>query len=135
MTSTFIYTPNGYVNLDAVSEARFGDGKRYQIFVGDRVVDGENPDFGNTVVSIAPVNGEWDCIVKCTEDDGSESALALPVLAWGLTALGRLVPITPGNASGVEGSYALRKVGEGRVYYEMNTYETADAWLAATQNL
>jgi hypothetical protein len=128
---SFIYTPKGYVNLDRVELAPHTKTGRNQIIVDGKTIDDNSVDFGKMIISVSPVSGDWECISPCEEDDGSYSLISEPILAWGLTALGSLVPITPSATDGEQGTYVLRKSGDKRVWdgSSMGGYDDADIWL------
>lgn len=128
MTS-FIYTPKGYINLARVQMAQFTGTGKNKIIVDNEVVDENHHDFGSTIISVIPTQGEWESINILHEDDGSKSWISEPVIAWGLTALGHLTPITPSEMHGIEGTYALRKTGDTRIYTSSATYDSLDGWL------
>lgn len=130
MTS-FIYTPKGYVNLNSIQMAQSGQTNWRKLITNDGVVvDDNHPDFGITITSVTPVTDEWECFTPCGGDEaGTYTAECEPVLAWGLTVLGDLIPITPSEMSGVEGYYALRKVGTAPVYSRYGQYKTPEEWV------
>jgi hypothetical protein len=130
--AVFIYTPRGYVNLDRVEMAPHKKNGKHGIVVDGEEIDDNNIGFLNVLVSVVPVQGDWECLTSIEEEDGSRSVLADPVLAWGLDTMGILRPITASEKAGVEGDYALRKHGENRVYGWGNIggFSTAEEWLS-----
>jgi len=131
MTS-FIYTPKGYVNLTLVQSAEFTkQHDRHKIVVADTVVDDNNAAFGNTITAVAPISGEWECLHISTNDNGDPAEIVSdPVIAWGLTPLGYVTPITPCDVGGVFDQYGLRKAGDAAIYVNDVRYTNAEAWLA-----
>jgi hypothetical protein len=126
----FVHTPRGYVNLNGVTDARSKGNGRFELYAGDKLVDADHPDFPELVISALPVSGEWECLSTCSEDNGSESVLSEPVLAWGLTVTGDLIPIVPSETSGVTSDFALRRMGTSRVYEPGgDIYDDEAAWL------
>jgi hypothetical protein len=129
--SSFIYTQKGYVNLNRVEIAQHTKTTDHKIIVDGEVVDERN-DFGTTIISMSPVQGEWECLLPCEEEDGTEQAISSPVIAWGLTVLGFAVPITPSDMGGVDGAHALRKTGDTRVFDQLGQeYKDAADWIAS----
>jgi hypothetical protein len=129
MTS-FIYTPRGYVNLGRVDVAKHLKSGRHQIVVDDEEIDNNCVNFGQTVISIIPVSGDWECLSTCREDDGTDSLISEPVIAWGLTAVGNVVPIVPSALDGDMRTHALRKTGDPQVWDSRGGgFETVEAWL------
>lgn len=128
MATRFIYTGKDYVNLDTVQVAKSKDDGRHQIVVGGKVIDDHNLEFLTTLVSVIPVQGEWECLLRAETPD---SFTCEPVIAWGVTVLGKVVPITPGEPGGVEGECGLRMMGRPRVYSPNNMGGYADdkEWL------
>ncbi|HYH23701.1 MAG TPA: hypothetical protein VD995_34220 [Azospirillum sp.] len=134
MNPVFVYTPGGYINANRIETARFNKDGRHSIVVDGVVVDSNHVDFGSLLVSLTPVSGEWECLTLCGEEDGTNSVWAEPVIAWGLTMLGEVVPVTPSERTGNFGNPGLRKVGTAQVHVSgFATYKDADAWLAAEQ--
>lgn len=73
--------------------------------------------------------------MKGDDEHPADEVLIEPVLAWGLTLLGTLIPITPSAMDGVtELHYGLRKVGSARVYSSSNIggWASMDEWAAGT---
>ena len=128
--ATFIYTPKGYLNLSKVAEARFRNDERFLIVVDGAVMDDNHVGFPRTITSIIPTQGEWECLYPFDEEDKSKSILSEPVLAWGLTVLGEIVPITPSARDGVFESFGLRKAGDTRIYERsVGGYDDITEWL------
>lgn len=139
MSATFIYTPSGWANLAKVDLAAFKKDPKetgHQLMSNGQVIDPNNLNFGNTVVSVVACQGEFEYLTFIEGDDEhpDDEILVEPVLAWGLTALGSLVPMTPTAMDGeTDKHYALRKAGSPRVYSDQNTggWPDAVAWLAS----
>jgi hypothetical protein len=128
----FVYTPRGYVNLDGITEARFKRTGGFELYAGDTPIDADHPDFPDLVVSVLPVTGDWECLSVCAEEDGSDSLWSEPVLAWGFTVTGHLIPITPSETSGVADGFALRRAGTTRIHEAgFGEYEDETSWLQA----
>lgn len=138
MSVTFVYTPRGYVRLDTIERAAFvRDSATTQLIAADgKVIDDGHANFGEVIVSIVACSTEYECltIVEADEEHPRE-VCAEPVLAWGLTALGHLVPITPSSREGVKERFALRKVGSEATYcdYSVSGWPDAKAWLESTK--
>ncbi len=135
----FIHTPKGYINLDRVDAVIISEKGRREIVVSGEVVDRDCISFEQTLVAFLPVQGDWECLVTCREDDGSTSLSVEPVIAWGVTVVGALRPITASEPGGVDGDCGLRREGEKRVYdsYSIGGHEDLPDWLApkpATKN-
>ena len=123
MSDTFIYTPKGYVNLRTVERVNFKSDASHTIIVDGEVVDNNHKDFGDHVVSVVPCVTEMEylTIMEGSDEHPSDEILVEPVLAWGLTVLGTLIPMTPSSMEGVtELHYGLRKTGSPRVYTASN---------------
>lgn len=139
MSSTFIYTRRGYVNLSKIDRADFNKDGTHTLMVGDEVIDERHHDFGNYIVSLASCAEAVECLTICGSDDEhpEEEILVEPVLAWGLTTIGAVVPITPSSMEGEpDKQYALRKVGSARVYTNNNIGGWSDEkeWLTYTMS-
>jgi hypothetical protein len=126
----FVYTSQGWHNLDRVDEALF-NGNRVDLVVDGQVVDRGNPTFLEQLVSATPALTEWECIERGCEEDGPEAIVVTPVLAWGFTVIGALVPITATDMHGMHGNYGLREKGTHTVYADGSRYSDAEAWLKA----
>ena len=127
----FVYTPNGYFPLSDVELVKIKkDGKR-ELWVGGKVVDDDSsPE--NVLTSIIPVQGDWECLAIGEGEDGKTEIISEPVLAWGLTAFGRVLPVTASENSGVDGHYGLRRAGEEAVYGgSMGGYVSSKDWIEA----
>jgi hypothetical protein len=130
VATRFIYTGRDYVNLDTVQVAKSKDDGRHQLVGGGKMIDDNSVDFLKTIVSVVAVQGEWECLAR---GEGLEPAISDPVIAWGVTVLGEVIPITPAEPSGVQGEFALRKAGSPRVYASsMGGYDNETEWLTTT---
>ena len=81
------------------------------------------------IKKIVTPQGEWDCVIADSWDGDRLSEMVEPVLVWGLTAEGQLIPITSFYPAGVTDPYALRRAGSGTVYSEDGSYPSAAEWL------
>lgn len=128
--NSFIYTPKGYVNLNQVEMAEHTKGTEYKIIIDGNVIDDKN-DFGNTIISMVPVQGDWECLLPVENEDGAVEAESFPVIAWGLTVLGFSIPVTPFDMGGAEGAYALRKkLDDHRIFDQFGQeYRDVDEWV------
>ena len=129
MSTRFVYVGGGYLNLSQIERVRIKRDGRHELIVNGAVVDDNHPDFPAAIASVIQPQGEWECLSTISEEDGSLSLYDEPILAWGFTVTGNLVPITAGELGGVEGEFGLRKVGDARVYTIDITYPDADSWL------
>ncbi len=131
MPPVFIFAGSKYLNLNKISEvSRKRDGK-FNIFIDDEVADDNNADFENKITTVIPVSGEWECLQKVSEEDGQFSVYREPVLAWGFSVFGHLVPVVPSNMGGDDDWVALRKCGEEKIYTSVGDYDDLNAWIAA----
>lgn len=127
MSSTFVYTPKGYFNLQTVDRAVFKKDGSYELISKDVVVDDDHRHFDNLITAVVPCSTEMECLILCEGDhEHPEDEVAVePVLAWGLTVSGSLVPMTPSSMEGItDEPYALRKVGHPRVF----THDSIGGW-------
>jgi hypothetical protein len=127
--SNFVYTPKGLININQVEMIKHKDKNIEQIVVDGEVVS-DTIGFHETIISIIPVDGEWECIQECQEDDGSVSGHEELIIAWGLTVLGVTVPVTVLSPSGVHEPHAIRKKGKAEVYDSFaGVYSSLEDWL------
>jgi len=124
----FVATSRGYANLGDIDLVRTRRRNRYQFVVDGSVIDKNVPQFGGELTKIIPVTGEWECLIKTTVPTEAQIE---PVIAWGFTVLGAVVPVTPSKLNGVEGKFALRRKGEETVYGAAKTYASGEEWLKA----
>lgn len=126
----FIYGPNAsYLNVNRIEKAERTDSGRYRIIIDGLVADENNAEFESKIVSIIPVSGQWEVLTLVGEDDGHSSLSSEPILAWGLTLLGKTVPVTPTQPHGVSEGHAVRKIGSPEVYVENCAYESLEDWM------
>jgi len=127
----FVYTQGRFRNLSTITEMERKENGSERLFVGDEIVDGNHREFLSTIETIVPVQGDWECLTKAGDKDGNTMILAVPVLAWGQTVYGALVPITATEPGGVDGPYALRRSGNDAVYSaeDLAPYKDEDEWL------
>ncbi len=132
MSSTFVYTPRGYINISRIEEIRIADDGRRQLVVDGQIADDNNKEITDLLVSTSPCSGDYECVTACHEDNVNDFSLSVePVILWGLTATGQTVPVTPGEPSGVEGPYAIRRRGETRLFAMSRPggFASAEDWL------
>jgi len=130
MSQQFIYAGGRYINLSQIEQVKIkGDG-RWELVKDNRILDDNNASFGTIITTVLTPQGEWECLSLVSEDDGSDGVWAEPILAWGLTSLGQLTPITPSSLSGVDGYFALRQKGSPTVYTAETSYDDETAWKA-----
>lgn len=132
--SIFIHTPRGLVNLNRIEMAEAKKNGRHSIIVDGVEIDDNHPTFSDTIVSVIPVQGEWECLSPCEGEEGRADTVSVdPVIGWGLNCRGTLRPITATEMDGVEGNYALRRRGETRVYGYglLGGYASPEEWLAS----
>jgi hypothetical protein len=133
---TFIYTDSGFLSVDRIEPAIHSKDGRYEIIVDGRTFLARDAEFERKIVSIVPVGTErWECLTRLLDDGLAPAIWSEPVIAWGLTMLGDTIPITPVDTDGVaEGTFALRKIGEGRVHVPGDgTYASAEEWFARNE--
>src|SRR6266436_5346138 len=113
---------DGYINLNAVDRGR-AVGKEIKLYNRDKreIYRMELDTFSQTLIGAVPPVGDWEVL-------GGYASPA-PVLAWGLDVLGRLKPIAPGDMEGVNGDWAIRKVGSPLVYAHGTVFFDEDDWL------
>ncbi len=83
-------------------------------------------------ISIIPTTGEWEQVYTCDDESGAAKVFAEPVIAWGLTAIGSVIPVTPTAPTGLPNAPALRKVGRPEVYVSSTTYDSEEHWLKSS---
>lgn len=92
------------------------------------------PTDRNCFKTLIAVVGEWEALIPYTDDASKMAAYtADPVIAWGLTRRGEVVPVTASDLDGVRGPFGLRRHREPRVYSAavLGGYDNADQWLVA----
>lgn len=130
--NVFAFVGTGYKNLDEVRTVRIGDGGEFVLLdANERVIDSKNKDFPETLVSVVPVEGQWEMLTLGEIEGGVQSVYAEPILAWGFTVLGNLVPIVPNAMNGVfDASIALRRKGTQEIYMgSVDPYPNEKVWL------
>ncbi len=116
MAGPYIYVGDKYVALDAIRQAVRGADGSLVLSAAEGVVDRENSEFESTLLGIVSPQGEWECITPFVEEDGDLSAVIEPVLAFGLSIFGNLVPVVPSAPGGVASEYVLRRPGQTAVH-------------------
>lgn len=130
MAGPFVYVGDKYVALDSIRQAVRAEDGRLVLSSAEGVIDRENTEFESLLLGLVPAQGEWECITPFVEDDGDLSPVVEPVLAFGLSVFGNLVPVTPGAPGGVLGDYVLRRPGRLTVYGAGGTFDGGvDEWL------
>jgi hypothetical protein len=131
-----IFTENGYLNLAFLKLAKPKPNGRLEL-IGhdDQVLDADCPrHILNTVTETVRPAGDWEVLNLQPEDDGPTTWYARPVLAWGVTLNGQIVPISSSDMDDVDTCYgrpqAIRKIGDPKVYCGGAEYPDADAWFA-----
>lgn len=115
MAGPFVSVGDKYVALDSIRQAvRTGDGALV-LSSEQGVLDRENTEFDSILLALVPPQGDWECITPLEEDDGRLTAVAEPVLAFGLSIFGHLVPVVPSFPNGILGEYVLRRPGQSAV--------------------
>lgn len=126
----FVHTGRGYRRLSDIKVGKIADDGKVTLWGEENEKISEyGDDFSGHIVSIIPVTGEWEQVYTCTEDDGTTKVYSEPVIAWGLTVLGAVIPVTPTAPEGLPNSSALRKVGRPDIYVGSTTYEDEANWL------
>lgn len=134
--SQFVYTDKGFVNITEIKAVRPDNKGKQRVFnKQDQEIDGDASDFFARVVSIIPTQGDWECLFQVLGGEGDGEICAEPVIAWGLTPLGRTVPVTPTTPDGIFSDFALRKAGDQAVYADETIFQDADDWLRYLKRL
>jgi hypothetical protein len=129
----FMYAGSGEINLDAIEslESLRGGKTRIRLRSGEVVeVDG-HIDPWREVVQIIPVQGEWECLIAGFEPGSGEwFCVAEPIIAWGFTAKGSVVPVTPMDTGAtLEDGYGVRRVGTKEIHVaETRTFADENQW-------
>lgn len=137
MAANFIYTPRGYINVSQIRRAAHNKDGTFRLTDHEGLeLDDRNMGFGEQIVSVVPCTEPLECLtfMPGDEEHPADEVLAEPVLAWGLTTVGLVLPITPSSMEGVtESGYALRKVGQDRVYSGDNIggWTNSEEWVAS----
>lgn len=126
----FVYTTRGYRRLSDIKEVKIADdGKRSLWGEGKEQISEYHNDLDRYIISIIPTSGEWEQVYTLAEDDGMVKVYSEPVIAWGLTTFGTVIPVTPTAPEGLPDGSALRKVGRPEIYVGGMPYENEDSWL------
>ena len=125
--STFVYDGRGYIKVDDIERARaVGNGKwRVETKGGTHEIF----NFDSELVSVVPCAEPLECLIPASDEDDVDY-YSVPVIAWGMTVLGVLVPVTAFEPDGVGGNYAIRKPGDRQVASCEALYDDADQWVA-----
>ena len=116
MAGPFVYVGDKYVALESIRQAVRAEEGRMVLSSAEGVVDRENTEFESLLLGLVPPQGEWECITPFVEEDGDLSPVIEPVLAFGLSVFGNLVPVVPSAPGGVMGEYVLRRPGQTAVH-------------------
>lgn len=130
MAGPYIFVGDKYVALDAIHQAVRGADGALVLSAAEGVVDRENTEFESTLLTLVPPQGDWECITPFVEEDGDLSAVVEPVLAFGLSIFGTLVPVVPSAPGGVQSEYVLRRPGQTAVHGVGGPFDGGvDEWL------
>jgi len=123
MTHSFVHTePGVWVNLARVDTLRRLRNGNYEVTVDGRVVDDNCPGPDETIVQIVPNDGGWELLSLCDAGTPEMSVYVEPIIAWGLTPFGVVVPVTPMEPAGDHGEVAYRGHGDPRIFTIFRTY-------------
>lgn len=94
----------------------------------------------NTLSCIIPAAGEWrvfiltfDAAFDVTDDEYAHVDM-LPVIAFGLSAMGQTVPVTPLHLGGVWEPYVLHKSGSDSLYSsDGDIYPSRQDWISMSR--
>lgn len=126
----FIHTERGYRRLSEVKSCSIdNDGDHTLLNDDDYKISDHGEILLGHIVSIIPPTGEWEQVYTCKEDDGVTKVYSEPVIAWGLTAVGSVIPVTPTAPKGLPNGAALRKVGRPEIYVGSTTHTNEEDWL------
>lgn len=130
MAGPYVYVGDKYVALDTIRQAVRAEDGRLILSSAEGVVDRENTELESTLLALIPPQGEWECLTPLEEDDGDLAPVIEPVLAFGLSVFGNLVPVTPSAPGGVLGDHVLRRPGQLTVYGTGGVFAGGvDEWL------
>lgn len=129
----FLLTDDGLVNMAHVVEAR----RRSK---GDYILKGaDEADLGvvnarqieEHIEQICPAIEPYDCLQVWFNGEEPYSTVS-NVVAWGISFLGFVYPITDDEASAKIENYALRRRGQERIEVpDQGSFENEVTWLAA----
>lgn len=129
--NVFAYTGRYHVNLNRIEKIERRAEGRTAIFVDGVEVDGNHPDFEQTLSSIIPAPPDMECLTPFDDpDDDSVTVDIEPLIALGFTVYGYTVPVIPSQPGGHFDEYALRKVGTPTVYAGDQRFPDESTWLA-----
>lgn len=127
MSRQFIDTPNGYVSLDEISYVHRKKDGRFEIGTVGGILDGNRRHFDRTIVQYLPAPADLECLFF--DSDAPDSYFAEPIIAFGQTITGELVPVTLGWMEGIFHDHGRRKVGIPQIFEDDITYPNIDDWL------
>ena len=134
---TFVLTDSGWLNLDTVKLLRVRDPESRETLEAE--VDGmrvrlHKNRLNEAIINIIPCVG-WEHLTTCDEGNGRLSVSQEPIIAWGLNALGIMLPILPSSPYELSdfASSSFRKKNESQVFMAGQYFDDADAWLAPMQ--
>jgi hypothetical protein len=126
----FIHTEHGYRRLSDVKMDKIdNDGNHVLRDDENNKISEHGEVLLQRIISIIPPSGEWEQVYTCKEEDGATKVYSEPVIAWGLTTVGSIVPVTPTAPEGVPNGAAVRKVGRPEIYVGSTTHTNEEDWL------
>ena len=135
--SKFIHTSQGYINVDRIDRI-VSKQEGVDIIVGGETIEASTSPAESGVVSVIPTQGQWEVLEYIDDAEYfskyGQSYFIEPVIAWGLTLQGSLVPITPLSMDGTTGDFAFRQLNSARVYTPNAAYDSLDAWLESCKD-
>jgi hypothetical protein len=128
--AAFTRTARGFLNLDVVGEGIERSGGKFDLLVHGQTLDDKNAYFEKAITSIVASEGAWEVIIPVEPDPDGPRYVVEPILAWGLTVAGHLLPITASEPEGVDGQFVVRQHGRARVYGVGNVggWNDVDHW-------
>ncbi len=130
-----IFTENGYLNLAFLKLAKPKPNGRLEL-IGhdDQILDADCPrGILNTVTSLVQPIEAWEVLMLHGGDD-QVAWQGHPIVAWGMTMAGQVVPIAANGLGDVDPGdgqpQAIRKIGDPNVYCGDVMYPDADTWFA-----
>lgn len=126
--TAFIKVNGGFVNADEIrkisSDGDWVYGKKEGV---SYEVHGNALE---TIVEIVPSSGEWEVVLPSVMLDEEDRCWSLPLIGWGRTLEGPLVPITPFHRQGVHGQrWGVRKEGALEVHAADGSYDDVNDFL------
>ena len=131
MSRQFIRTEHGFVDLEEISYVREKLNGRFEIGTATGILDSDS-DFDQILVQHLPALDGIECLFFDAAAPGSY--FTEPVVAFGRTTMGRLVPVTPSFMDGVFQDHAMQKAGSPQVFDEHVTYQNIGDWVLAHSN-